>query len=277
MSGEVSFGFSPCPNDTFAFHALVHGLVEAPGPVRPFLADVEELNQRALRGEFQLSKLSFPALFQVAGRYVLLRAGAALGRGVGPLLVARRDWRGEVDQAVVAVPGLLTTAFLLLCLYLGRRPRVEVMEFSQVMEAVAAGRVEAGLLIHEGRFTYQRRGLRQLADLGQWWEQDSGLPIPLGCIAARRDMGREAALAWQQALAASVAHAQTHPRDSQQYVLAHAQEMEPEVVEQHIGLYVNDFSRDLGEEGLAAVDELHRRAVEVGVCPPAPAEGLALA
>lgn len=277
MSGEITFGFSPCPNDTFAFHALVHGLVEAPGPVRPFLADVEELNQRALRGEFQLSKLSFPALFQVTGRYVLLRAGAALGRGVGPLVVARRGWRGELEDAVVAVPGLLTTAFLLLCLYLGRRPRVEVMEFSQVMEAVATGRVDAGLLIHEGRFTYQRLGLERLVDLGQWWEQDSGLPIPLGCIAARRDLGEQAARAWQQALAASVAHAQTHPRASRQYVLAHAQEMEPEVVEQHIGLYVNDFSRDLGEEGLAAVAELHRRAVAVRVCPPAPAEGLALA
>lgn len=266
---EITFGFSPCPNDTFAFHALARGLVNAPGvTIRPFLTDVEDLNARALAGELPLTKLSFHALGRVLDRYALLRAGAALGRGCGPLLVARRGQEDlDLPRALIAVPGRLTTAHLLLSLYLGQPPRVEPMIFSQVMPAVADGRCDAGLVIHEGRFTYERLGLVQLLDLGQWWEEVSGLPIPLGCIALRRDLGQETGLALEQALGASVAHALARPADSREFVLQHAQEMEPQVVAQHIGLYVNDFSRDLGSEGLKAVEMILQRGRQAGLLP----------
>jgi len=266
---EITFGFSPCPNDTFAFHALVQGLVAVPGlAIRPHLADVEELNRLALAGELPLTKLSFHALGRVLDRYALLRSGAALGRGCGPLLVTRQGQEDlDLGQATIAVPGRLTTAHLLLTLFMGRPPQVEPMVFSDVMPAVAQGRCQAGLVIHEGRFTYERLGLVKLLDLGQWWEEQTGLPIPLGCIAVRRDLGREMGLTLEQALAASVAHAQAHPDASRAFVLQHAQEMEPEVVAQHIALYVNDFSLDLGPEGIKAVETVLERGRQAGLLP----------
>ena len=262
---SITFGYSPCPNDTFSFHALSFGLVPVPDEVRVFLADVEELNRLATRAGFELTKLSFPALFKCLDRYALLSAGSALGRGVGPLLVTRQGEAFYPDRDVVAVPGLMTTAYLLLCLYLGREPGVMVMEFSEIMDAVEQGRAKAGLLIHEGRFTFRRKGLSVVRDLGSFWESKTGLPIPLGCIAARRDMGREKVSAWERALAASVVHAMDHPEASARYVAEHAQEMEPGVQKSHIGLYVNEFSRDLGAEGLAAVQELYRRGAKLGI------------
>lgn len=267
----LEFGFSPCPNDTFAFHALVNGLV---GPadleISPFMADVERLNHLALRGHLPLTKLSFHALGHVLGDYALLRAGAALGRGCGPLVVARPGFDpARLARATVAVPGRLTTAHLLLSLYLGQRPMVCPMEFSQIMPAVAAGSFDAGLVIHEGRFTYQQYGLTSILDLGQWWERETGRPIPLGCIAARRDLGPELIGRLELALAESVRAAWRDPAASQGFVLAHAQELSPEVTSQHIALYVNDFSVDLGAEGLAAVEEMLARGRRSGLLPPA--------
>ncbi|MCB2189523.1 MAG: 1,4-dihydroxy-6-naphthoate synthase [Deltaproteobacteria bacterium] len=261
----IPFGFSPCPNDTFAFHALVHGL--APGvAVTPHLADVEELNRLALTGELPLTKLSFHALARVRDRYRLLNAGAALGRGCGPLVVARPGFDPrDLGRVTVAAPGRLTTAHLLLALYLGRPPLVEPMLFSRVMERVAAGDFAAGLIIHEGRFTYPSHGLTEVVDLGRWWEEATGLPIPLGAIAARRDLGEPRIARLEEALAASVAHAFAHPGDSRDYVAAHAQEMDPTVQESHIALYVNHYTLDLGAEGRAAVDELFRRADELAL------------
>ncbi|MFH1033910.1 MAG: 1,4-dihydroxy-6-naphthoate synthase [Pseudomonadota bacterium] len=267
---DITFGYSPCPNDTFAFHALMHGLVPLPGVrLKPFLADVEELNRRALAKELGLTKLSFHALAHVLDDYALLRAGAALGRGCGPLLVARAGAPApDFSRITVAVPGRLTTAHLLLSLYLGRAPRVEPLLFSEIMPAVAAGRYEAGLIIHEGRFTYGQHGLTSLVDLGQWWESETGLPIPLGCIACRRDLGRELGLSLEAALSQSVQKAWQDPAASRDYVLAHSQEMEPAVVEQHIALYVNAFSADLGSEGLAAVEAALERGRAAGLLPP---------
>jgi 1,4-dihydroxy-6-naphthoate synthase len=257
MSREITFGYSPCPNDTFSFHALTHGLVKANGfEIKTHLADVEELNRLALQGGLEVTKLSFHALGHVLDKYALLNAGSALGRGCGPLVVARAGNQPvDLAKVKVAVPGRLTTAQMLLSLYLGKKPEVEPMEFNQVMEAVAQGRFQAGLVIHEGRFTYERLGLVRLLDLGEWWEAKTGLPIPLGCIAMRRDLGKEAYDIIDQALAKSVAMARHDPEKSKEYVLANAQEMEPEVVENHIGLYVNDFTLDLGENGLRAVEE----------------------
>ena len=272
---EIRFGLSPCPNDTFAFYAALHGLVDTHGwKLIPHMADVEELNRLALAGELEMTKLSFPALGRCLDRYGLLSAGAALGRGCGPLIVCRPGFDLErLGSVTVAVPGFNTTAFMLLSLYLRQAPQARALVFDQIMPAVAAGEFEAGLIIHEGRFTYRNYGLVAPVDLGAWWERDSGLPIPLGCIAARRDMGADAARGLQGLLAASVAHAQAQPGLSQEFVLAHAQEMQPQVVAEHIGLYVNEFSRDLGDEGLAAVEELLARGREVGLLPEA-AHGL---
>lgn len=266
---ELTFGYSPCPNDTFAFHALTFGLVNVPGvKITAHLADVERLNNMALRAELPLTKLSFHALGHVLDDYALLRSGAALGRGCGPLIVARPGFDpAKLGQAKVAVPGHLTTAHLLLSLYLGQNPKVEPMEFSTVMPAVAEGRFDAGLIIHEGRFTYGLHGLEMVADLGQWWEAETGRPIPLGCIVARRDLGPELISRIETALAASVRRAWADPDASLEYVLAHAQEMERTVVDQHIGLYVNEFTADLGEEGLAAVEEVLNRGRESGLLP----------
>jgi 1,4-dihydroxy-6-naphthoate synthase len=275
---ELAFGFSPCPNDTFAFHALARGLVAPAGMrLRPVLADVEELNRRALAGGLEMTKLSFHALGHVLERYALLRAGAALGRGCGPVVVARPGARLEdLAEQEIAVPGRHTTAHLLLALHLGRPPRARPMLFSQVMPRVAAGEFAAGLVIHEGRFTYQGLGLVSLLDLGQWWEQETGLPIPLGCIALRRDLGPAAAAELTRALAASVERAWARPGETRGYVLAHAQEMEPGVVDRHIALYVNRFTRELGAEGLAAVEEMLARGRRAGLLPP-PAAPLTLA
>lgn len=272
MSGPtLEFGFSPCPNDTFAFHALTHGLVDLPiPPLTPHLADVERLNQMALTGRLPLTKLSFHALGHVLDRYVLLRAGAALGRGCGPLVVARPGFDlAHLAQARVAVPGHLTTAHLLLCLHLGHAPAVEPMEFSQIMPAVAQGRFEAGLIIHEGRFTFGQHGLQCLLDLGQWWERTTGRPIPLGCIVARRDLGAEVIRGLEAAIAASVRAAWRNPAASREFVLAHAQEMSLDVVQRHIELYVNDFTADLGEQGLAAVEHVLAQGRAYGLLPPA--------
>jgi 1,4-dihydroxy-6-naphthoate synthase len=268
-SKNLTFGFSPCPNDTFAFHALVHGRVPLPGfSLKPFLADVEELNRRALKTELELTKLSFHALAHVLPDYVLLRSGAALGRGCGPLLVARPGGQiKDLANVKIAVPGHYTTAHLLLALYLGKPPQVEPMLFSEVMEAVARGEYEAGLIIHEGRFTYQRLGLTSLIDLGQWWEAETGLPIPLGCIAARRDLGGRLGIDLEKALAQSVCQAWSDPEASRQYVLANAQEMEVPVVDQHIALYVNSFTEKLGDEGLRAVEFMLEKGRAAGLLP----------
>lgn len=266
---EIDFGFSPCPNDTFSFHAAVHGLVDTKGwQLEAMFADVEQLNQWALEGRLPLTKLSFPALGRALEIYGLLRAGAALGRGCGPLVVCRPGFDlARLGEAKLAVPGVNTTAYMLLSLYLNKPPDAACMVFDQVMPAVARGEFEAGVIIHEGRFTYGAHGLEAPLDLGAWWEEATGLPIPLGCIAARRDLGPAVARELEQVLGASVAYAQSHPQASREYVLAHSQEMEDEVVASHIGLYVNDFSRDLGDEGLAAVREVLARGREVGLLP----------
>lgn len=267
---EINFGFSPCPNDTFAYHALAQGdLAAGEFEITPFLSDVEDLNRRAMTAELELSKLSFHALGHVLEDYWLLTSGAALGRGCGPLVIARPEHlRADLSLMEVAVPGALTTAHLLLSLYLERPPRVRAMEFSEVMPAVARGDYQAGVIIHEGRFTYPQYGLVEVLDLGAWWESVTGLPIPLGCVAARRDLGRRAARRLQELVRDSVRAARSDPSASRQYVLDNAQEMDPEVVGSHISLYVNEFSENLGETGLAAVREILRRGRISGLLPP---------
>ncbi|MEV4760857.1 1,4-dihydroxy-6-naphthoate synthase [Micromonospora sp. NPDC049559] len=265
----LSLAFSPCPNDTFVFHALVHGLVPDAPPVEVTYADVDVTNTAAERGAFDLVKVSYAALPWLLDDYELLPCGGALGRGCGPLVLTRGD-RDDLSGATVAVPGERTTAYLLFRLWSARRPpaRIEVVPFHEIMPGVAAGRYDAGLVIHEARFTYPRHGLTALVDLGEWWEGDTGLPIPLGAILARKGaVDPVEATGWVRA---SVRRAWADPAATRGYVLEHAQEMEPAVVDQHIGLYVNEFTDRLGEAGYGAVNALLGRAARAGLTPPVP-------
>jgi 5,8-dihydroxy-2-naphthoate synthase len=259
---ELTFGFSPCPNDTFAFHALVHGLVDAPFRAKPVLLDIEELNRRAHEGELDLTKLSFGAIPAVGDAYTMLRSGAALGRGVGPLVVARAPATlADAATGRIAIPGRETTAFLLLRLLASELGDVVELRYDEILGAVAHGDVDAGLIIHESRFTYHEHGLVQVADLGELWEEQSGLPIPLAAICARSDLDDELRDAAERAIRESVEYAFAHPDASREYVRAHSQELSDEVCDQHIALYVNEFSVDLGDEGLAAIEALTARAL----------------
>jgi 1,4-dihydroxy-6-naphthoate synthase len=268
----LTLGFSPCPNDTFIFHALVHGLVDAGGlAFRERLEDVETLNRLALAGELDVSKISYGLLGYVREEYVLLRAGGALGRGCGPLLVAREELPVEALRGRrIAVPGRYTTAYLLLRLCDPHLDTFVFLPFHEIMPAVARGEVDAGLIIHESRFTYPEYGLVRLLDLGKWWEEETGHPIPLGGIVAKRSLGLEAVAAVDQGLAASVDFAFGHPERAREYIRAHSQEMSDAVCAAHIGLYVNDFSRDLGSAGEAAVKALLARAEAEGFIPRTP-------
>jgi 1,4-dihydroxy-6-naphthoate synthase len=253
----LRFGYSPCPNDTFAFHALAHGLVDAPFEVEPVLADIEELNVRARSGELELTKLSYGAFPTVGERYRLLRSGAALGHGCGPLVVAREALSlADAVAGAIAIPGRDTTAFLLLRLAAGAPAETVELRYDRILAAVESGDVPAGLVIHESRFTYADHGLVKVADLGEWWEAETGLPVPLAGICARADLDEETRLAAEEAIRASVEYAFAHPDASRAYTRAHAQELSDEVCAAHIALYVNEFSIDLGEDGLGAVDAL---------------------
>lgn len=254
---ELTFGFSPCPNDTFAFHALVHGLVDVPVHIRPVLLDIEELNRRAHDGAFELSKISVGAFAGVGARYRLLRSGAALGHGVGPLVVARTAMPlSEAVAGRLAIPGRDTTAFRLLRLAAPVSGEVLDVRYDRILGAVERGEVDAGLIIHESRFTYADHGLERVVDLGDWWERETGLPVPLAGICARSDVEPDVILSVERAIRASVAYAFAHPEASRAYVRAHAQEMSDAVCDQHIALYVNAHSLDIGDEGLRAIERL---------------------
>lgn len=240
----LNFAFSSCPNDTFAFHAIVHGLVPGPAVV-PHIADVEALNARAERGDAAVTKISIAAYSRIRDRYSLLRAGGAAGFGVGPIVVARST---RAVGGRVAIPGERTTAALLLRL-LGRFETMP-MRFDQIEGAVLRGEVDCGVLIHEGRFTYEAKGLTLLTDLGAVWEERMQCPLPLAAIAIRRDLVPAFGAAIDAALRASVEYAFAHPDASRDYVAAHAQEISPDVVQQHIRLYVNQYTVELDERAV---------------------------
>jgi len=269
MKHPLTLGFSPCPNDTFMFYPLVHGLVDTGGyTFSERLEDVETLNKLAVRGVLDVTKVSYAALGHIREQYALLRAGSALGRGCGPLLVAREQLDPAALQgSTIAIPGRYTTAHLLMRLYDPGLTTFLEMPFHEIMDAVMTGRVDAGVIIHESRFTYQGLGLHQLLDLGEWWENETGLPIPLGGIVAKRSLGVATIRTIEQALAAGVAYARSNPAAATRYIREHAQEMSEQVCAAHIGLYVNDFSQQLGAEGEQAIAELLRRAETAGLVP----------
>lgn len=269
MKPDLRLGYSPCPNDTFIFYALTHGLVPLPDcTISERLEDVETLNQLARQGRLELTKISYHAYAHLRDRYVLLRSGGALGRGCGPLVVAARPCDpDQLRNQPLAIPGQLTTANLLLQLWIGGCQQVVAMPFDQIMPAVASGRVAAGVIIHESRFTYQQHGLHKIIDLGAWWENETGCPIPLGGILARRDLGAELISSVERAIVASLDYAWRHPDQPRAYIKQHAQELDETVIDRHIGLYVNAFSRDLGSQGITAVTTLFQRAEARGLVP----------
>lgn len=268
----MKIAFSPCPNDTFVFHALVHGLVPGAPEFDVTFADIDITNGLAASGQGpDVLKISFAALPWALEEYALLPCGGALGRGCGPLVLTAGGIAGPQDLSgrKVAVPSERSTAYLLFRLWAaahipGGIGEIVVMPFDEIMPAVQNGTIDAGLVIHEARFTYPAYGLHLLADLGNWWETDTGLPIPLGAIIARRSLDPEALSGW---IRESVRYAWQHPEASAEYVRSHAQEMAPEVTEAHIGLYVNDFTEDLGADGYAAVHALLDRAAREGIVP----------
>ncbi|MBV8244511.1 MAG: 1,4-dihydroxy-6-naphthoate synthase [Candidatus Eremiobacteraeota bacterium] len=266
----LSLAYSPCPNDTYVFAALTNGLLDAAPDVRAVLEDVESLNASARRGDYEITKVSYGAVPELLERYRVLRSGGALGYGCGPLLVTRPQNAAPLEsfaEKTIAIPGERTTAFLLLRLALGKAPPVIALRFDRIVDAVAEGVVDAGLIIHESRFTYREAGLHAVADLGEWWEQTTGLPIPLGAILARRDLSDENIAEVELAIRRSLQFARTHEDRIMPYVREHAAETSERVMRAHIELYVNDFTDDLGPSGEKAVHELFRRAAEAGLIP----------
>ncbi|MBO8162882.1 MAG: 1,4-dihydroxy-6-naphthoate synthase [Brevibacillus sp.] len=270
----MKIAFSPCPNDTFVFHAWVHGLVPGAPQLDVMYADIDVTNKLAAGSNGpDILKISYAALPWVLSEYALLPCGGALGRGCGPLILTQSSIGNQDPSALsrgrIAVPSERSTAYLLFRLWAAQNvPHgvgdIVIMPFHQIMPAVRDGEVDAGLVIHEARFTYPRYGLTLLTDLGSWWEADTGLPIPLGAIVARRSLDLESIARW---IRASVEYAWSNPDASRAYVLSHAQEMSPDVAQAHIDLYVNDFTANLGEEGYAAVTALLSRAAEEGLVP----------
>ena len=255
----INIGYSTCPNDTFIFCKLEKEL-----DIIPHLHDVETLNEWAFQEKLDVTKLSFHTWLLVREQYELLQCGAALGRGCGPLVISKVG-KTLTNDSVIAVPGEFTTAHLLLRLWnpaLGNRI---FMPFDQIMDAVASGKADAGVIIHEGRFVYAAQGFQCLEDLGDWWESTTGQPIPLGCIAVRKALGSEKIAEIEARLKDSIESAFADPDSTKDYVKKHAQELDEDVTREHIKTYVNDFTLDLGEEGRAAIEVLQNMAKEAGI------------
>jgi 1,4-dihydroxy-6-naphthoate synthase len=268
---KLSLAFSPCPNDCFMFDAMVHGRIDTEGlEFSVTLADIEALNHAAFAGQPDVTKLSFHAYAYCADKYVLLHAGSALGRNCGPLLISKRPIGNEEvarGQLSIAIPGRYTTAnFLCRLAFPAAQNKTEVL-FSEIEPALLDGQFDAGVIIHENRFTYQAKGLRKIIDLGEFWESETGSPIPLGGIVVKRSLPDDAKQAINRVMRRSVEYAFAHRDASLPYVREHAQEMSDEVMYQHIDLYVNEYSVDLGAEGRRAVEVLFDRARGAGIVP----------
>lgn len=264
----ISLGYSPCPNDTYIFYGLVHNKIKEAPLFQEILEDIETLNKMALENRLDITKISFHALAHLRKKYCLLHSGGALGRGCGPLLISQKPIElSSLPNIKIAIPGKLTTATLLLRLFNHTLKDLVVLPFHKILGAVQKGEVDAGVIIHESRFTYPDYGLRKIIDLGEWWEETTGHPIPLGGILARRDLGENLIERIDDAIKSSIQYAHTHPKDIQDYIRCHAQEMDDQVMQQHINLYVNQFTLDYHLDGEAAITELLTRAEKIGLIP----------
>jgi 1,4-dihydroxy-6-naphthoate synthase len=266
---KLRLGFSTCPNDTFIFDALVNGKIDTEGlSFEPVLGDVEELNQQAMEGSIDITKISYHAYAYLADNYRILNSGSALGRNNGPLLVSKRKiYPDEVDNIRIAIPGKLTTANLLFSIaWPEAKDKTEYL-FSDIEQVVLDNEMDAGLLIHENRFTYQQRGLLKIADLGEYWDELTGSPIPLGAITIKRSLPDNIAMAVDRSLRRSIEFAFNNPESSYEYVRKYAQAMEKSVMMQHIDLYVNEYTRDLGSSGKEAIRKLFSESVSRSIIP----------
>ena len=266
---RITIGFSPCPNDTYIFDALLQGRVDTEGiEFEPVIEDVEALNRRAFEGRIHVTKLSYHAFAYLTERYRLLDAGSALGRNCGPLLIAKTALsHAQVNDARIAIPGRLTTANFLLGMAFPQALNKQEFLFSDIEDAVLRGDADAGLIIHENRFTYEQRGLIKLMDLGEFWEGSTGLPIPLGGIVVSRELPEATQQKINRVMRRSVEYAFAHEAEVMPFVRAHAQAMEDSVMKAHIDLYVSKFTIDLGEDGRRAVTKMFHIAQEQGVIP----------
>ena len=259
---QLSLGFSPCPNDTFIFDALIHGKIDTEGlEFEVIMEDVEALNKKAFQGDIHITKLSYHAFAHLTESYNLLNSGSALGKNCGPLLIAKEFMSPEqINRAGIAIPGAMTTAnFLLGLAYPGAKNKTAVL-FSEIEDSVLSGQYEAGLIIHENRFTYAEKGLVKIQDLGEFWEQKTGLPIPLGGIVVNQHLPFSLKEKINRILAKSVTFAFENPKEALPFIREHAQEMDESVMYAHIGLYVNEYTKNLGENGKKAVRHLFEMA-----------------
>lgn len=267
---KLSVGFSPCPNDTFIFDALVHHKIDTEGiEVACFLEDVETLNEWALEGRLDITKLSYHAYAYVADNYEILNSGSALGNNCGPLLIkSQENVSKNPSDWTVAIPGRLTTANMLFSIFYPSVTQKKYMVFSEIETAIINKEADAGVIIHENRFTFQEKGLLKIADLGNLWEENMQLPIPLGGIMAKRNLSHEVKTKFNKVLKKSIAYAFEHNSQNCAFVKQHAQEMSETVIHQHISLYVNKYSLDLGISGQDAIEQFYKKAVETDIIKP---------
>ena len=272
---KLTLGFSPCPNDTFIFDALIHHKIDTEGlEFEVFYDDVETLNQKAFRGELDITKLSYHAFAYMVDQYALLDAGSALGFGVGPMLICKGDpeelrekLKTDGASVKIGIPGKYTTANFLLGLAFPYATNKQEIVFSEIEDAVLTGKIDVGLIIHENRFTYQDKGLKKIIDLGDYWEKETGCAIPLGGIVVNRNLPLEVQLKVNRLIRQSVEFAFADPKSGLEFIKSHAQEMSEEVMYKHIELYVNQYSIDLGEEGRKAINLLFDTAKQKGIIP----------
>lgn len=264
---SLTIGFSTCPNDTFIFYALIKNKIkDCDLNFSETLADIETLNELAFKGNLDVTKLSYHAFGHLVNDYILLRSGSALGRGCGPLLISNHRYEpNELVDKKIAIPGQYTTAAMLLKLYNNQYKNLVAMSFEKIMPAIKEGTVEAGVIIHESRFTYEKEGLVKIVDLGNWWEETTGLPIPLGGIFARRNLGKETIAAVDSCIKKSIEYALLHKEEPMGYIKEYAQELSDDVIRQHVDLYVNPFTVDLGDEGIVAIRYLLKMGHEKGI------------
>ena len=259
---KFRIGFSPCPNDTFIFDALIHGKIDTEGlEFEVHMADVEELNQMAFRGELDITKLSYHAFLHILEEYVMMDSGSALGNNCGPLLIKNAGAENPIKTDLIAIPGKYTTANFLLNYAFPELQNKKELLFSDIESAIKNKKVSAGLIIHENRFTYADRGFEKVKDLGEHWEQNTGMPIPLGGIAIKRNLDKALQEKVQRLIRKSLGFAFENPAESLGFVKQHAQEMDAEVMQKHINLYVNDYSLSLGEKGRAAIQYMYEFSV----------------
>jgi 1,4-dihydroxy-6-naphthoate synthase len=271
---KLTLGFSPCPNDTYIFDAMVHHKVDTEGlEFEYYMADVEKLNVDAFAEKPDVTKLSFHAFLHLAGRYLLLDSGAALGFGAGPLVISKQvNHFDELSGKTVAIPGIYTTANLLFSLAMKEPVHKKELLFSDIENAILSGDVDAGVIIHESRFTYQLKGLHKLIDLGEYWEQLTGSPVPLGGIAAHKRLGTEVIAKVNRSIRRSVEYANSHKGELNEFIRCNAREMVSSVMQKHIDLYVNVFSVSLGLQGKQAINQMFELAIDAGIIPKIPAQ-----